>query len=132
VAQFEPIQFAICKKVPVEADRLKCFDAIGPTAKTPEEEATDPAPVKGKWVYTATKSLGDGSDQVTAEFTSSSAAVTSNGPRLAKIEAAINQATLARAQPKKTRSIQIPSLPGAKRTARAMAVSLEPSTPRMS
>lgn len=65
-AQFEPLAFAACKKVANDADRLKCFDAIGPKAKTAEEEAKDPTPVKGKWVYTESKSPVDDSDQLFA------------------------------------------------------------------
>jgi hypothetical protein len=45
LAQFEPLQFAICKKVIAESDRLKCYDAIGAKAATLDE----PVPVKGKW-----------------------------------------------------------------------------------
>ncbi|MCK1519519.1 type VI secretion protein [Bradyrhizobium sp. 17] len=65
-AQFEALAFTVCKKIPTDADRLKCFDAIGPKAKTTEEEAKDPTPVKGKWVYTESKSPIDDSAEVTA------------------------------------------------------------------
>jgi hypothetical protein len=65
-AQFEPLQFAVCKKITVDVDRLKCFDLIGPKPKTAEEEAKDPTLVKGKWVYTDSKSPVDDSDQVLA------------------------------------------------------------------
>jgi hypothetical protein len=63
LAQFEPLQFAICKKVVSESDRLKCYDAIG--AK-PRSTSDEPIPVKGKWVYTESKSPIDDSDQVLA------------------------------------------------------------------
>jgi hypothetical protein len=62
-AQFEPLQFAICKKVIAESDRLKCYDAIG---TKPRATSDEPAPVKGKWVYTESKSPTDDSDQVLA------------------------------------------------------------------
>ncbi|MDB5620548.1 type VI secretion system-associated protein TagO [Tardiphaga sp.] len=65
-AQFEPLQFANCKKLPADGDRLKCFDAIGPKPRTPEQEAKEPAPVKGKWVYTESQSPVDDSEQVLA------------------------------------------------------------------
>jgi hypothetical protein len=63
LAQFEPLQFAICKKVVSESDRLTCYDAIG--AK-PSSTSDEPIPVKGKWVYTESKSPIDDSDQVLA------------------------------------------------------------------
>ncbi|MGY4414866.1 hypothetical protein ACVWW4_006602 [Bradyrhizobium sp. LB7.1] len=43
-AQFEALAFTVCKKIPTDADRLKCYDAIGPKAKTTEEEVKDPTP----------------------------------------------------------------------------------------
>jgi hypothetical protein len=65
-AQFEPLQFSICKKLPDDAARLKCFDSIGPKAKSADEEAINPTPVIGKWVYSESKSPIDDSDQVFA------------------------------------------------------------------
>jgi hypothetical protein len=65
-AQFEGLAFSVCKKVPNDAERLKCFDSIGPKAKTAEEEAANPTPLKGKWVYTESKSPVDDSDQLLA------------------------------------------------------------------
>jgi hypothetical protein len=65
-AQFEPLAFAVCKKLPDDMQRLKCFDAIGPKPKTPEEEAKNPTPVKGRWVFQESKSPIDDSDQVVA------------------------------------------------------------------
>jgi hypothetical protein len=65
-AQFEALAFAVCKKIPTDADRLKCFDSIGPRAKTADEEAKDPTPQKGKWVYTESKSPVDDSNQLVA------------------------------------------------------------------
>jgi hypothetical protein len=63
LAQFESLQFAICKKVIAESDRLKCYDAIG---TKPRAVSDEPTPVKGKWVYTESKSPIDDSDQVLA------------------------------------------------------------------
>jgi hypothetical protein len=65
-AQFEPLAFAVCKKLQNDTDRLKCFDAIGLRPKTAEEEAKEPTPIKGKWVYTESKSPVDDSDQLIA------------------------------------------------------------------
>jgi hypothetical protein len=65
-AQFEPLAFAVCKKISTDAERLKCFDSIGPKAKTAEEEVSNPTPIKGKWVYTESKSPIDDSDQLIA------------------------------------------------------------------
>jgi hypothetical protein len=65
-AQFEPLAFAVCKKMPNDGDRLKCFDSIGPKPKTSEEEAKDPTPIKGKWVYQESKSPIDDSEQIFA------------------------------------------------------------------
>jgi hypothetical protein len=62
-AQFEQLQFAICKKVIAESDRLKCYDAIG---TKPHATSDEPIPVKGKWVYMESKLLTDDSDQVLA------------------------------------------------------------------
>lgn len=59
-AQFEALAFAVCKKIPIDAERLKCFDAIGPKSKTAEED------VKGKWVYKESRSPVDDSEEVTA------------------------------------------------------------------
>ena len=62
-AQFEQLQFAICKKVIAESDRLKCYDAIG---TKPHATSDEPIPVKGKWVYMESKSPTNDSDQVLA------------------------------------------------------------------
>jgi len=64
LAQFEPLQFAICKKVAIDADRLKCFDTIG--AKGIESQPSEPPLVKGKWVYTESTSPVDDSPQIVA------------------------------------------------------------------
>lgn len=64
-AQFEAMALAVCKKIPTDAERLKCFDMIG---KRVEEQTSraEPTPVKGKWTYQDTKSPIDDSDQVVA------------------------------------------------------------------
>jgi hypothetical protein len=67
-AQFEPLQFAICKKISAEADRLKCFDGIGkPTSETVPAKPDEPA----KWSYHESKSPIDDSPQITAALDSS-------------------------------------------------------------
>lgn len=66
LAQFEALAFTVCKKIPTDAERLKCFDAIGPKPKTPDEEGKDPTPIKGKWVYTESKLPVDDSAELTA------------------------------------------------------------------
>jgi hypothetical protein len=63
-AQFEPIAFAVCKKIPADTARLKCFDEIG--AKTAAEASEEPQLIKGKWVYTESKSPVDDSPQIVA------------------------------------------------------------------
>lgn len=64
-AQFEALAFAVCKRIPSDADRLKCFDTIG---KKSEDQAssTEPTPVKGKWTFRESKSPVDDSDQLVA------------------------------------------------------------------
>ncbi len=63
LAQFELLQIAICKKITADSDRLKCFDAVG--SKT-QPSSDEPLPVKGRWVYTESKSPIDDSDQLVA------------------------------------------------------------------
>lgn len=63
-AQFEPLAFAICKKIPADTARLKCFDAIG--ASPPPNSSDEPAAVQAGWQYTFDKSPLDDSEQVTA------------------------------------------------------------------
>jgi len=63
-AQFEGLAFNICKKVPTDTARLKCFDEIG--AKTGGPAADEPRPVRGKWVYTESASPVDDSPQLMA------------------------------------------------------------------
>jgi hypothetical protein len=57
------LAFAICKKIPADTARLKCFDEIG--AKT-AAASDEPQLIKGKWVYTESKSPVDDSPQVVA------------------------------------------------------------------
>ncbi|MET4117850.1 hypothetical protein ABIB85_004466 [Bradyrhizobium sp. JR1.5] len=64
-AQFEPLAFAVCKKIPSDADRLKCFDTIGKQAED-QDSSTEPNPVKDKWTFRGSKSPIDDSDQLVA------------------------------------------------------------------
>ncbi|MGY4431172.1 hypothetical protein ACVWWO_003649 [Bradyrhizobium sp. F1.13.1] len=64
-AQVEPLAFAVCKKIPGDADRLKCFDTIGKNAED-QDSSTEPNPVKGKWTFRESKSPIDDSDQLVA------------------------------------------------------------------
>lgn len=64
-AEFEPLAFAVCKKIPSDADRLKCFDTMGKTAEN-QDSSTEPNPVKGKWTFRESKSPIDDSDQLVA------------------------------------------------------------------
>lgn len=64
-AQFEPLAFAVCKKIPSDADRLKCFDTMGKKAEN-QDSSTEPNPVKGKWTFRESKSPIDDSDQLVA------------------------------------------------------------------
>ncbi len=64
-AQFEPLAFAVCKKIPSDADRLKCFDAIGEKGED-QDSSSEPTPVKGKWTFRESKSPIDDSDQLVA------------------------------------------------------------------
>jgi hypothetical protein len=63
-AQFEPLAFAICRKIPGDTARLKCFDEIG--SKTTLTASEEPQPIKGKWVYSESRSPVDDSAQIVA------------------------------------------------------------------
>jgi hypothetical protein len=63
-AQFESLAFAVCKKIPADTARLKCFDEIG--AKTAVAASEEPQLIKGKWVYTESRSPVDDSPQIVA------------------------------------------------------------------
>jgi hypothetical protein len=62
-AQFEPLQFAICKKIGSDSDRLKCFDSIGKPAVDIPPRLDDPP---ANWSYTESKSPIDDSSQISA------------------------------------------------------------------
>lgn len=62
-AQFEPLAFAVCKKITADTARLKCFDEIGGGQPTTEKQS--PA-IGAKWVIEEDKSPIDDSLQVTA------------------------------------------------------------------
>jgi hypothetical protein len=64
-AQWEPLAFAICKKIQADTARLKCFDEIGAKSSGGSETA-EPQPVRGRWIYTESKSPIDDSPQVSA------------------------------------------------------------------
>jgi hypothetical protein len=68
MAQYEPLKFAICKKVASDPDRLKCFDEIGKDAAAASTEAPAQAGLKppGQWAFTESKSPIDDSPQVNA------------------------------------------------------------------
>lgn len=63
-AQFEPLAFAICRKIPADTARLKCFDEIG-ASKSDGSSLSAPA-VQPGWQFTVDKSPLDDSSQVTA------------------------------------------------------------------
>ena len=70
VAQFEPLAFAVCKKIATDTARLKCFDEIGAYQdKKPVQTAEDT-----KWSYEIDKSPVDDSDQVLASMKAGSGA----------------------------------------------------------
>lgn len=69
-AQFEPLQFAICKKIAADSERLKCFDAVGNAPSAQPGQAEESKPIKGKWVYTESKSPVDDSPQLLAVLAS--------------------------------------------------------------
>jgi type VI secretion system protein VasI len=62
-AQFEPLAFAICKKIAADTARLKCFDEIGASQPNTEKETPTAA---AKWEIEEDKSPIDDSLQITA------------------------------------------------------------------
>lgn len=72
-AQFEPLAFAMCKKITADTARLKCFDEIG-SSRTSEADKNDPA-LKAEWRYVVDKSPLDDSPQVMATLKSKEGAV---------------------------------------------------------
>ena len=61
-AQYEPLKFAICKKVTVDQARLKCFDEINDPPPAPENAVT----TVEQWTFKEDKSPVDKAPQITA------------------------------------------------------------------
>lgn len=70
-AQFEPLAFAMCKKITTDIARLKCFDEIGAVAT--KDKAAESEPVSDKWTLTEDRSPIDDSPQILAVLKSTEA-----------------------------------------------------------
>jgi hypothetical protein len=66
LAQAELLMFGLCRKIPDNAERLKCFDAIVPA---PQQQADQSKAIQ-EWSIEDSKSSVDGSPEVFATLTS--------------------------------------------------------------